>query len=183
MALAIAIAVLAPLIGRKEEAINTNTATLGNTNSRFPAGVSVNTSQEIEDRPVITTREASTQSTLFAIATTFAEKYGSYSNEANYENLEDIKVFMTPSLQAWVDENAREEQSRGDTYFGVTTRALRSEIISLNNEETQAQVLVTVQQEESRGSVGSSGRILYKGLLLDFVLLDDAWKVNAVSWQ
>lgn len=158
-----------------------------NTDVNAPLNEGLGTARDIVSgsaQPVIYTKEPSTQAVLFALAMTFAEKYGSWSSHGNFENLKDAKFYMTDRMKAWADnviaEGAPED---GGGFYGVTTRALKPELLTLNEDETRAQILVTTQQEEFTGSVSSSGKITYKRLLLDFQKVNDEWKVDVAEWQ
>mgnify|MGYP001572774447 CR=1 FL=1 len=50
----------------------------------------------------------------------------------------------------------------------MTARALKAEIISLNQEETRAKIVVTVQREEEAGE-SLLKNITYQKLVLDFI--------------
>lgn len=133
---------------------------------------------------IIYTKEPSSQAVLLAIASTFAEKYGSFSSEGNFENLIDAKHFMSDRMKAWTDDYIRKNMEiKNGVFYGITTRAIKPQILSINPEETEAQVLVNTQQEEFSEEVSSRGRILYKRLILDFVKVNNEWKVDAAVWQ
>lgn len=178
----LALTVVAPILQNKANPENTNSS-VNNSNSNF-AGFNASANIAVPgSTPAIVTKEPSTQSVLEALAKTFAEKFGSFSNQANYENLIDAKFYMTEDMKQWTDKYISDNAKKKiDEFYGVSTRALKAEIITMNNEETQAQVVVTVQREEQAGD-SLNKNITYPKLVLDFMKIDNAWKVNSANWK
>lgn len=182
--LVIALVALAPLIkkfGVGENANSTNIFTNTNTTkSEFAENKNV----QADTRKEILTKEPSSQSVLIAIAKTFAEKFGSFSNQGNFENLEDAKYFMTARMIEWTNQYIEKNKKvQNAVFYGVTTKSLKEEIITLSDDEESAQVLVSAQQEEFGSEVASRGKIVYKRLMLDFKKVDNSWKVDSAQWQ
>lgn len=180
-----ALVALAPLLKKQESQNLNNENPLANTNApRQGGGFPDNTNVDIDTRVTILTKEPASQSVLVAIAMTFAEKFGSFSSQGNFENISDAKFYMTERMKLWSDEYVKKNKNASDSpFYGITTRALKAEILTLSDDESQAQLLVTTQQEEFTGSISSRGKIMYKRLLLDFVKVESEWKVDAVEWK
>lgn len=186
LVLILAAAALAPVFRRNgQENINSNgEKPFLNTNAPRRNTLAGSANVAATSSPDIATKEPATQSVLFAIATVFAEKFGSFSTEGKFENLYDLKYSMTERMKQWTDGYVESNKNIGSSeFYGVTTRAIKPELISLSDDETQAQVLVSVQQEEFSGTAATRGKILYKRLLLDFVRDEGGWKVDAAVWQ
>ncbi len=130
----------------------------------------------------ILTESPSTQSTLIAIAMTFAERFGSFSNEGNYENLTDLKAIMTDNMKRWTDNYIASNNVDLENFYGVTTRALSAEIITLADDERQAQVVVSTQRQELAGEA-KQARVYYQKILLNLTQGGDGWKVDGATWQ
>ncbi|MGC9048741.1 MAG: hypothetical protein ACP5IX_00760 [Patescibacteria group bacterium] len=105
-------------------------------------------------------------------ARVFIERYGTWSNQSNFENFEDLMPFMTDKLkaetQALISEYQKIEKS---SYYGLTTN-----IVSLNLEnfivDEKAEFSASVQQQETKnGQVN----ILYKTVKLTFVKEGTKW--------
>ncbi|MFH1610282.1 MAG: hypothetical protein ABIA91_00115, partial [Patescibacteria group bacterium] len=91
---------------------------------------------EIKPRPPIVdelSEEEKEKGFLTKTASAFAERFGSYSNQSNYENLTDLKYFMTTKMKRWVDDKvaAKDYSKSNDIYYGMTTRTMKSEIKSI----------------------------------------------------
>lgn len=141
--------------------------------------------QEPDSRVQVFTKEPGNQSALIAVAMTFTERFGSFSTQGNFENLKDSQYYMTEKLKAWSESYMEKNKNREESqeFYGVTTRALKADILTLDDDEKNAQVLVSVQQEENHGSQTGRGAILYKRLLLDCIKMDGSWKVDTALWQ
>lgn len=183
--LALVLLVLAPLMFPKKEKGNINTVNGEPLNVNTGTnGFLPNANVTVNPTPKILTKEPKAQSVLEALARTFAEKFGSFSTHGNYENLKDLKHLMTEDMKQWADNYIQENSKKSNTeFYGVTARAIKVELIAMNDEETSAQAVVTVQKEETGGSLSARKNISYVKLVLDFIKIDGEWKVNAASWK
>ena len=77
-----------------------------------------------------------------------------------------------------MEENVAENQS----FYGITTKALNAQIINLNDEETNASVLVSVQRAEIVGQA-TGPRVFYQKILVGLVKLGNSWLVNNLEWR
>lgn len=153
-----------------------------NTNASLSQGTGVTVP---DSQARVFTKKPADQSALIAIAMTFTERFGSFSTQGDFENLKDSQSYMTEKLKAWSESYIEKNKNReeGGEFYGVTARALKADILTLDDDEKNAQVLVSVQQEENRGSHTGRGAILYKRLLLNCVKMDGSWKVDTALWQ
>ncbi|MEK9152255.1 MAG: hypothetical protein AAB692_02720 [Patescibacteria group bacterium] len=122
---------------------------------------------------------------LKRLASAFAERLGSYSNQSNFDNILDLKVFMTSTMAAWADKYAAQQRAnQGDAavYFGVTTRAISTDVASFEDAAGKARITVKTQRNETKGD-GSAPRVYYQDLRVDFLKLGDTWKIDGAYWQ
>jgi hypothetical protein len=130
-------------------------------------------------------KEPSLDASLKAIARTFAERFGSFSNEGNFVNLEDLRSLMTATMQSSVDAYIAQELATagaGQAYYGITTKALSANVASFDQAAGQAEVLVATQRQEAKGTT-SNPRVFYQTLKLSLDTSEGSWKVNAAEWQ
>lgn len=117
------------------------------------------------------------------LAQLFIERYGSFSNQGNYENISDLYPLMTSNMRrvssAYAEEQKRVHPS-GGVYYGLTTKARSSQIVSVK--ENRATIKVNTQREESSGVSGTS-KIMYQSATLSLARLGDEWKVDDVDWE
>ena len=121
---------------------------------------------------------------LRKMALSFAERFGSYSNQADYGNIEDLKIFMTPKMQNWADDyvaNLRQQDKDNAVYYGITSVAISGEVKQFDDPAGTAEVLVTVQRREVIGS--SEAKVFSQNILIVFEKIKDEWKAGSATWQ
>lgn len=125
------------------------------------------------------------QNDLSKIAMAFSERFGSYSNQSNYDNFTDLKIFMTDNMKGWADRYVSElktspQQDVG--YYGVSTKALTSEVLQFNEANGEAEILVTTQRRESTDTVENNGSYIQK-IKITMVKSDGEWLVDKAYWE
>jgi hypothetical protein len=134
-------------------------------------------------RPVVESEQPDVRSSLRSLASAFAERYGSYSNQGDYENLEELQVLMTDKFSqetAGFIRQSRAVDPGVATYIGLTTRSLNTTIRGLDELAGRATVIVNTQREEisARG-----GRVFYQEISLEFIREGEIWRVNSATWM
>jgi hypothetical protein len=125
---------------------------------------------------------ADPRSNLKSVAAAFAERYGSYSNQGNFENLEELRALMTDSLSAQTEtfvEQARASSAAGAAYVGYTTRSIGTTVSGFSEIEGTATVVVNTQRQEL---TAQGTRVYYQELELKFVREGEIWKVDSAVW-
>ncbi|KKR14774.1 MAG: hypothetical protein UT42_C0019G0015 [Candidatus Falkowbacteria bacterium GW2011_GWA2_39_24] len=132
------------------------------------------------NEPVMTTAELS-QEGVKQIAASFAERLGSWSNQANASNLVDLKLMMTPSLQEWANDQIVQTKTNTkdyQEYYGITTRAVTTEAQSFT--DSQATILINTQRTEVKQG---QTRTFNQALKLELVKAGKTWLVDGAYWQ
>jgi len=117
------------------------------------------------------------------LATAFAERLGSYSNQSNYSNFEDLNIFMTQSMRDWASsyvEKMRAENPYSGSYYGVTTKAVSTEVVNFNDAQGVAEVIVGTQRKET--SINGGENNYQQDLRLNFVKESGEWLVDGAYW-
>lgn len=157
------------------ENVNLNENTNGGTK------VNVNLVNNTATNPV-----KSSESSLKAIARSFAERFGTYSNHSDYENIEHLLPYMTSQMKQWATnfvEGQRASAGYAGIYFGTTTKALSVETLLFSEETGTAEFLVQTQRKESTGAT-SNARIYYQDIKIKFEKEEQSvWKVDQSWWQ
>lgn len=125
------------------------------------------------------------QAELERLASSFAERYGSYSNQSNYSNLESLYFFMTDSLKSETERFvAAERAKQRDTsvYYGLTTRAVSVTTQAFTEKGNYASFLVATVRRESIGSTNNT-RSFTQNILIEFRTIGGSWKVSRATWQ
>jgi len=124
------------------------------------------------------------QENLKRMAASFAERFGSFSNQSNYGNLEDLKIFMSAKMQAWSENYiSREREINIDSsiYFGVITKSISSEIKKFDENSGTAEILVSTKKSETKGRENIAN--YYQNIILKFIKEKEVWKVDEANWQ
>ncbi len=128
---------------------------------------------------------SSGEASLRAIARSFAERFGTYSNHSDYENIEHLLPYMTNQMKKWAVgfiEDQRSEGAYAGIYTGTTTKAMSVTTRSYSEDENEAEFLVSTQRKESTGSTSNS-RIFYQDIQIKFLKEQSVWKVDQAWWR
>lgn len=126
-------------------------------------------------------QERAATASLQSASKTFAERYGSYSTEAEFANLTDVLPLMSAAFAAETRAFVAGATPAAE-YYGVTSRVVSLEVVSSDEAAGAASVRVTMQREEAKGSVQNVS-VRYQALLLGFVMEGGAWKVSSAAWE
>lgn len=130
------------------------------------------------------TKENISEDEIRRLALSFTERFGSYSNQSGYNNIEDLKVFMTSKMRDWSDDFIRQanaSQSDAASYYGINTKAITASVNSFNKSAGEAEVMVKAQRWETSGT--AKNKAYYQNILVSFRVEDNTWKVNGVYWK
>jgi len=138
--------------------------------------------QGLNQKKVVSQTEK--QNVLF-VASSFVERFGSYSNQSNYKNFDELDVFMTASMQNWITRYKEELKAQNpdiNTYYALETKAISTQINSLDEKAGKGEILVKTQRQEFNNTINNP-RIFYQNILLNLVKVDQQWKINGAYWQ
>lgn len=119
------------------------------------------------------------------MASSFAERFGSYSNHSNYGNFDDLEVFMTDDMKEWAEDFVKEEREKEATnndYHGVTTKAISANVKEFDKEQGVAEVVVFTKRKESENE-RSNFKTFDQRLTLEFINQNGVWKVDGTFWE
>lgn len=123
---------------------------------------------------------------LMRLAASFAERFGSYSNQSNFSNIKDLQIFMSQNMKNWAESfisSQRRKVSDSTNYYGIITKAVAQEVKEFDDDLGQASVLVKTRRREAIGSTNNVTQVFNQDILIDFVKEQGAWKVNKASWS
>lgn len=130
---------------------------------------------EPEDIPTNTAVSAST------IGRTFVERFGSYSSESDYANVEDILSLATPSFQKTLNdimEKAR--KNAGDAYYGISTLVITTKTVK--ESDTAVTLRMTTQREEAIDDPANA-TVRYQDIVVDLTKSGEDWLIAGFTWQ
>ncbi|MGE5425862.1 MAG: hypothetical protein ACM3PZ_02215 [Bacillota bacterium] len=117
------------------------------------------------------------------LAASFAERLGSFSNQSDYSNFDDLDIFMTANMREWADgyvAKMRQDNAYDGSYYGMTTIAVSTEAKSFDANAGKAEIVVGTQRREVRGQGGENN--YNQDLLLVFVRENGRWLVDGAYW-
>ena len=123
---------------------------------------------------------------LIRIAGSFAERFGTYSNQSNFGNISSLKIFMSSKMKRWSDNYIKEQKEKNyDTsiYYGITTKAAASTVKEFDDDLGVASILVFTRRREATGTMNNYSNTFSQDILIGFVMEDGAWKVDSVFWR
>ncbi len=126
-------------------------------------------------------QEGRTQASgVTTVSRTFVERYGSYSNEANFQNLKDVLPLMTDAF-AKITQNAIDTSKLPATYYGVTTNVLVMTVEKNDDAAGVATVLLNTQRITAQGSTQNISTT-YQKIRLQLLKQSGTWKVDSATW-
>ncbi len=114
----------------------------------------------------------------------FAERFGTYSNQGDFQNLTDLFPLMTERMRLQtqrVIDAARAATTTPSVYVGVTTRPVTMTVVSVNESGGQAAVRISVQRATQIGDAQPVTR--YETLTIEFRKQQNVWKVDSAQWS
>lgn len=127
------------------------------------------------------TPEEKSQEELQTLARVFAERYGSFSNQGGFENINAVKSLVTAEMKIWLEGKKAESMKKypiNGTYFGITTSAPISKVISYD--ENSAVIMVTTQKQETQNG---ETKMYNQDIKVEFINQDGNWLINGAFWQ
>lgn len=115
------------------------------------------------------------------IARNFVERFGSFSSDVNYLNVEDVLPLAAASLQNRLQQLANDARSRADgQYYGISTYIIASEEISKT--DTSARYELLTQRNESIEHPQNTS-VRYQHIDVELIKEGDLWYVNNYQWK
>lgn len=116
------------------------------------------------------------------VARTFVERLGSYSSEADAENLKDLLPMATANFQATLQNTIQSVQaSQASGYYGISTLVITAPK-TVSATATQTVLTMTTQREETKGSPRVT-TVKYQNITVTLVKSGTTWLVDGYSWK
>lgn len=113
---------------------------------------------------------------LIIKARNFVERYGSFSSDAQFANLYDLKDEMTSRFWQETEKSIGEVQSK--EFYSISTKVLNiTEKISSSDSITYS---ISTQRKETKNQ---TEKILYQNAEIKLTKEQGNWKVDNVKWQ
>lgn len=131
-------------------------------------------------------REKFDKQDLLRMAGSFTERFGSFSNQSNYSNILDLKIFMSEKMKKWADNYIAEQRERGikqDIYYGIITKHISKELKEFDEDLGQASVLVSTRRREATISTSNISNVFNQDIEINFIKERQVWRVDSAYWQ
>ena len=155
--------------------------TPGDMNTETQAEQGRASDETVPPTPAEAERMRSNELGLGALAKTFAERYGSFSFESEFENMRDVMPLMTDAYAAATAAELAAKKA-SEVFYSATTRVIATSVDALSEEEGVATITVTTQREIVSDDPGNR-TVRYQPLLLTFEKIKGVWKVASARWQ
>lgn len=122
---------------------------------------------------------------LGKISMSFAERFGSFSNQSNYGNFTDLKILMTDNMKVWADgyvEDLKNQTKNNTAYYGIVTDSLTYEVKKFDDTAGQAEILIGTTRRESTEKI-NGGESYIQNLSLSLVKVGGEWLFDKAYWE
>ncbi len=126
------------------------------------------------------------QASLERMARSFAERFGSFSNQSNFSNISDLKMVMSNNMQSWADayiEKNKKPNVANDVYYGLTTKALSTQVNNFDDTNGEAKITVETRRREAMGTTNNASKLYNQKIVITFVKEKGAWRVDSAYWE
>jgi hypothetical protein len=158
-----------------------------------PAPVEIDETQPPPREPIVTepqrqpitlpelTEEEKSVEELQNLARIFAERYGSFSNQGGFQNIDDVQTLVTAEMKDWLEQKKQESMEKypiNGEYFGITTSAPISKVESFT--EDKAMIVITTQRKETKNGETTNYN---QDIKIEFTKQDGKWLISGAYWQ
>jgi hypothetical protein len=136
------------------------------------------------NEPVLPPPPPPTETAVRQVAMTFAERYGSFSNEGNFVNISDLFPLMTERYQrAQEAELARLRQQPRPAEFSSTTTIVMKADVDLPSGEASKSAIARVLTQRTEVRSGATPKTYGQTLTVQLVKISDGWRVDGATWE
>ena len=117
------------------------------------------------------------------VSALFTERLGSFSNQSDYGNVTDLKIYMTANMRDWSDKYVTDlrAQKYSGVYYGITTHSLTTKVLSYDQKAGKIKIEVQTERQESNADVLGSSYL--QKMTLDLVKVNEEWLVDGAFWE
>jgi len=131
-----------------------------------------------KDTTPVTSSELSEESAR-QLASSFAELYGSYSNQATGDRLKDLEFYVTRDYLSRITKASRNLNDNYTVYSGHKTRAIATQILIM--EDSRAVLMITTLRTET--SADGTEKSVSQDIKVELVKQASVWRVGNAVWQ
>lgn len=120
---------------------------------------------------------APTGAEFSVVGRNFVERFGSFSNQSNKQNIKDVWSMITPAMQSRLSQVSI--PSNGQGYVGIDTRVVGLKVSSQS--ETGAELRIKAQRSERKEDL--TIKTYYQDIVVSLIKSGDQWLVDRAEWQ
>lgn len=158
-----------------ENTTNTNSETNTTTSTDSQTDTTTNTNSENTSNVVLSNQRTS----ISRAATSFTERYGSYSSDSNFNNIEALNSVMTENMKKQA-KNVIKNGLGTKEYYSITTQAVSVNFIDFVEGSTGATLEVFTRRTEQKGL--NDPTIFSQTARLQLNRVDNQWKIDSFKW-
>lgn len=114
------------------------------------------------------------------IARTFVERFGSYSTDIDYKNVEDVMTLATAGLTGQLGDLLSDARNAPETgYYGVSTHVIS--VDTVDETDTTATLEMTTQRQETIDNPSNTS-VRYQDIVIELTKSGNRWLVSNFTW-
>jgi hypothetical protein len=190
-ALVIVAIIVAVFVRKPAATTNTNTPpAVTNQTADNSVKSPVNTTNQVVNTPPNQPQNTNTappterddQAQVLRLARTIVERYGSYSNRNNFENITSLEPFMTEDFKqrslAYID--GQHDQGVASEFYGISTSVASLDLTNYTA-GSAATIRVATRRIEQRSHQDPTTTTQYA--IVIFKSIGGHWKVDNITWE
>lgn len=130
--------------------------------------IAISTSEQVEKQKVLN----------FSIL--FTERFGSFSNQGDYQNIKDVMPLMTTSMQEWAKGFIDDNGDFGAVYVGTSTKVVSTNIKNIDLGSGRAEIDIETQRIETR--TGEEDKVYFQTLNVNLLKVGNDWLIDFAKW-
>lgn len=115
---------------------------------------------------------------LKQLAMSFSERFASYSTDANFKNLNDLRTLSTSKMEQFINDYIA-TAGVSDGFEAVEAKAINSQLIDFT--EGSATLVMSLQLNKFEGDKADF-ETTYEKIELKCVREGDEWRVDEIKW-
>lgn len=158
-----------------ENTTNTNSETNTTTSTDSQTDGATNTNSDDTSNVVLSNQRTS----ISRAATSFTERYGSYSSDSNFDNIEALDSVMTEDMKKQA-QNVIKNGLGTKEYYSIATQAASVNFVDYVDGSTGATLEVFTRRTEQKGL--NDPVIFSQTARLQLNRVDNQWKIDSFKW-
>ncbi len=115
--------------------------------------------------------------TAVKLANFFVSMLGSYSTDANFKNIIDLKPMMTDRMKSWADDFIKRNLDNDNVVY-ITTKSFNSEI-----KKSSDNIMIILVKTRREIKSNDEYKIYNQDAIVTLNKLNSRWLVDSVVWQ